>query len=92
MTAHVDANGIVDEATRWRERSEEIRTLAAVAMDSEVRAMMQRMAADCDRLAKWAEWRSGELGGNDAGVPRTPATGFAEPRRRAWAPDRARRR
>jgi len=71
MMSHVDAKGPVDEATRWRERSEEIRRLADVAMDSGVRAMMQRMAADYDRLARWAEWRSGEFGGNDAGVPRT---------------------
>jgi hypothetical protein len=70
MTAHVDANGSVDEATRWRERSEEIRRLADFAMDSDVRAMMQRMAADYDRLARWAE-RSGEYGGNAGGVPRT---------------------
>jgi hypothetical protein len=68
--SRVDAKGSVDAATRWRERSEEIRTLADVAMDSDVRAMMQRIAADYDRLARWAEWRGGEFGGNDAGVPR----------------------
>jgi hypothetical protein len=49
--SYVDAAGSDNAAVRWRERSEAIRTLADVAMDADVRAMMQRMAADYDRFA-----------------------------------------
>jgi hypothetical protein len=42
-------------ATHWRMRAEEMRTLAEEAHDSTVSAMMVRIAADYDRLAKHAD-------------------------------------
>ena len=39
----------------WQMPGEEMRALAEDANDPTVRAMMLRMAADYERLAKWAE-------------------------------------
>jgi hypothetical protein len=43
----------------WYLRAEELRTLAGEAHDPEVAAMMRRIAADYERLAKWAEESEG---------------------------------
>jgi hypothetical protein len=70
MTSNAEARSSSDaalSAARWRRRGEEIRTLADNAMDLDVRAMMERMAAEYDRLARWSEWRSAEFGGDGAG-------------------------
>jgi len=44
--------------THWRMRAEKMRTLAEEAIDSTVRAMMLRIAADYDRLAESADDRA----------------------------------
>jgi hypothetical protein len=48
----------IDSAGRWAHRGEEIRTLAEEARDPRVGAMLFRLAADYDRLARHAEERS----------------------------------
>jgi hypothetical protein len=45
-------------ARLWHFRAEEMRTLADDATAPEVIAMMLRIAADYDRLAKWEEERA----------------------------------
>lgn len=42
-------------ASQWHMRAEEIRTAAEDAHSPEVKAMMLRLAADFDRLAKHAD-------------------------------------
>jgi hypothetical protein len=49
---------IINSGAHWRMRAEEIRTLADDAEEATARAMMLRITADYDRLAKWAEDRS----------------------------------
>jgi hypothetical protein len=49
---------IISSGVHWRMRAEEIRTLADDAEEATARAMMLRIVADYDRLAKWAEDRS----------------------------------
>jgi hypothetical protein len=44
-----------ENAKHWRQRAEAMRTLAEEAIDSTVRAMMLRIAADYDRLAESAD-------------------------------------
>ena len=44
-----------ENATHWRMRAEKMRTLAEEDIDSTVRAMMLRIAADYDRLAESAD-------------------------------------
>jgi hypothetical protein len=45
----------------WHNRAEEVRTFAEQMRDSDARAIMLRIADDCNRLAQRAEE---ELGGN----------------------------
>ena len=47
-----------ENAKHWRMRAEKMRTLAEEAVDSTVRAMMLRIAADYDRLAESADNRA----------------------------------
>jgi hypothetical protein len=47
-----------ENATHWRMRAEKMRTLAEEDIDSTVRAMMLRIAADYDRLAESADDRA----------------------------------
>jgi hypothetical protein len=47
-----------ENAKHWRLRAEAMRTLAEEAIDSTVRAMMLRIAADYDRLAESADDRA----------------------------------
>lgn len=51
----LDGSSVINNAGHWRVRGEEMRTLAEDAHDSTITAMMLRIAADYDRLAKWAE-------------------------------------
>jgi hypothetical protein len=55
QTRVLDADGVIIGAGHWQMRGEEMRALAEDASDPTVRAMMLRMAADYERLAKWAE-------------------------------------
>jgi hypothetical protein len=50
-----DLNSGIHNPEHWRMRAEEIRTIAEETLDSAVTAMMLRIAADYDRLAKCAE-------------------------------------
>ena len=55
-------------------RAEKIRTLADDTEEATARAMMLRIAADYDRLAKWAEDRSpGDESYSRASVLASPA-------------------
>jgi hypothetical protein len=47
-----------ENAKHWRMRAEKMRTLAGEAIDSTVRAMMLRIAADYDRRAESADDRA----------------------------------
>jgi hypothetical protein len=53
----VDPTHIINNASHWRMRGEEMRTLAEDSIDPTARAMMLRIAADYDRLAKHADDR-----------------------------------
>ena len=70
-----------ENATHWRMRAEKMRTLAEEANDPTVRAMMLRIAADYDRLAKSADDRAAHEfdhvsnGGNPARSPSREFTG-----------------
>jgi len=50
-----DLNDVFKSAAHWRMRAEEMRTIAEDALDPTARAMMLRIAADYDRLAKHSE-------------------------------------
>ena len=49
-----------ENAKHWRMRAEKMRTLVEEAIDSTVRAMMLRIAADYDRRAESADDRAAQ--------------------------------
>ena len=51
----VDLARVFKGAAHWRMRAEEMRTIADETRDATARAMMLRIAADYDRLAKHAD-------------------------------------
>jgi hypothetical protein len=53
-----DLNDVFKSAAHWRMRAEEMRTIAGDALDPKARAMMLRIAADYERLAKHADDRA----------------------------------
>jgi hypothetical protein len=55
----VDLASVFRGASHWRMRAEEMRTIAEETRDSTARAMMLRIAADYDRLAKHADGNIG---------------------------------
>jgi hypothetical protein len=61
----LDGSVLISNPKHWRMRGEEMRTLAEDAHDPTVRAMMLRIAADYDRLAKWAAEEQGRSARSD---------------------------
>jgi hypothetical protein len=51
----LDPNNVFKSAAHWRMRAEEMRTIVQETHDPKVKAMMLRIAADYDRLARYAD-------------------------------------
>ena len=56
----IDFTAAKSSAQHWRMRAEEMRTIAEETRGSTARAMMPRIAADYDRLAKHADNRASQ--------------------------------
>ena len=52
---------ILDDPKHWRDRAEEVRSLAEQMSDPETRRIMRGIADDYEKLAKRAEQRRGKM-------------------------------